>query len=434
VPKSKDPLRSHPRLRPVASTWVVGAAVVLILLVTAATAGLGGFLTLAATAALFTGLYVVVTGRRSWALIPGRRAGAIVLVASLVAFGGGAALADSPEIDSTVAESPAPTPRSPAPTVPAPTPEATAGAEFTEDAPLDPPTPVAAPEAAEVVLADASATQSTALALLATLPIKGKAAKTGYDRSGMFGTAWLDVDRNGCDTRNDILARDLTAIVKSGQCRVLTGNLVSPFTGTAISFLRGTATSAQVQIDHVVSLSNSWQTGAQQLTEAQRVSFANDPINLLAVDGSSNASKGAGDTATWLPPNKSFRCAYVARQVSVKATYGLWVTQAEHDAMARVLTTCPSEPAVTSSFTPAPVVVAPPAPVAPAPKPAPVAPAPAPAPVAPAPVPAPVAPPSSVYYANCAAVRAAGAAPLYAGQPGYETPRLDRDGDGVACE
>jgi outer membrane biosynthesis protein TonB len=397
--------------------------------VTAAAAGLGAFLALAALVALFTGLYVVVTGRRSWALIPGRRAGAIVLAASLVAFGGGIALADSPEIDSTVAESPAPTPSTS--TVPTPTPEATASAEFTEDAPIDPPTPVAAPEATEVVLADTSATQSTALALLATLPIKGKAAKTGYDRSGMFGTAWLDVDRNGCDTRNDILARDLTAIVKSGQCRVLTGNLVSPFTGTAISFLRGTATSAQVQIDHVVSLSNSWQTGAQQLTEAQRISFANDPINLLAVDGSSNASKGAGDTATWLPPNKSFRCAYVARQVSVKATYGLWVTQAEHDAMARVLATCPSEPAVTSSFTPAPVAVAPPAPVAPAPKPAP---APAPAPVAPAPAPAPVAPPSSVYYANCAAVRAAGAAPLYAGQPGYETPRLDRDGDGVACE
>lgn len=427
--KLDEPDQSQPRFRLATSTWVVGATVALILLVTAAAAGLGAFLALAALVALFTGLYVVVTGRRSWALIPGRRAGAIVLAASLVAFGGGIALADSPEIDSTVAESPAPTPSTS--TVPTPTPEATASAEFTEDAPIDPPTPVAAPEATEVVLADTSATQSTALALLATLPIKGKAAKTGYDRSGMFGTAWLDVDRNGCDTRNDILARDLTAIVKSGQCRVLTGNLVSPFTGTAISFLRGTATSAQVQIDHVVSLSNSWQTGAQQLTEAQRISFANDPINLLAVDGSSNASKGAGDTATWLPPNKSFRCAYVARQVSVKATYGLWVTQAEHDAMARVLATCPSEPAVTSSFTPAPVAVAPPAPVAPAPKPAP---APAPAPVAPAPAPAPVAPPSSVYYANCAAVRAAGAAPLYAGQPGYETPRLDRDGDGVACE
>ena len=110
--------------------------------------------------------------------------------------------------------------------------------------------------------------------------------------------------------------------------------------------------------------------------------------------------------------DKAFRCGYVARQVSVKATYGLWVTQAEHDAMTRILSSCTDEQALSSSFTPAPapVVVAPPAP-------------------APAPAPAPV----EVYYENCDAVRAAGATPIYAGDPGYST-KLDRDKDGVACE
>lgn len=157
--------------------------------------------------------------------------------------------------------------------------------------------------------------------------------------------------------------------------------------------------------------------------------------------------KGDGDAATWLPPNKGFRCEYVARQISVKATYSLWVTQAEHDAMARILADCAGQLAPTDQKAP---VVAEPAPAAPAPaavQPAPVAPAPAapapapapapvaPAPAAPAPVaPAPVAPaPAAAYYPNCAAARAAGAAPLYAGQAGYRSA-LDRDADGIACE
>lgn len=195
-----------------------------------------------------------------------------------------------------------------------------------------------------------AASAPTAATLLATIVIKGKAAKTGYDRTGRFGSAWKDVDDNGCDTRNDILARDLTTITLSGSCRVMTGNLVSPFTAASIDFVRGQDTSADVQIDHVVALSNAWQTGAQQLSQAERISLANDPLNLLAVDGRSNAQKGDGDTATWLPANKAFRCAYVARQVSVKATYGLWVTQPEHDAMARILSACKGEPALTSPF------------------------------------------------------------------------------------
>lgn len=186
----------------------------------------------------------------------------------------------------------------------------------------------------------------TALETLATLEVKGRAPKTGYDRD-QFGTRWLDVDRNGCDTRNDILARDLTEVQRSGVCRVTSGVLADPYTGSVVAFTRGQGTSERVQIDHVVALSNAWQTGAQQLSAERRAALANDPLNLLAVDGGANAQKSDGDAATWLPKNRAFRCAYVARQVSVKAAYGLWVTPSEHDAIARVLTDCPNEPAPT---------------------------------------------------------------------------------------
>lgn len=283
-------------------------------------------------------------------------------------------------------------------------------------------------------VADSSATSGlTALAVLDALEVKGRAAKTGYSRD-QFGQAWLDVDRNGCDTRNDTLARDLLTPTKSGPCTVLTGLLNDPYTATTIDFQRGQGTSELVQIDHVVSLGDAWQKGAQQLTADQRATFANDPLNLLAVSGAANAQKGDGDAATWLPKNKAFRCEYIARQVSVKATYGLWVTQAERDTMVRVLADCADQVAATSAYAPVTEAAPAPVPVTPAePAPAPVAPAqPAPAPVAPAP--APVAPaPTEVYYKNCDAVRAAGAAPIYQGQPGYAS-HLDRDKDGIGCD
>ncbi|MBM7506042.1 HNH endonuclease family protein [Agromyces aurantiacus] len=185
---------------------------------------------------------------------------------------------------------------------------------------------------------DAAAVDAT-LATLAQLPVKGRAPMTGYERDE-FGHGWIDVDRNGCDTRNDILARDLVDLDRPAGCRVLAGLLDDPYTGRSISFVRGEGTSQLVQIDHVVPLANAWVTGAQRLAEEERVAFANDPRNLLAVDGPTNAQKGAGDAATWLPPDRSFRCEYVARQVEVKASYGLWVTAPEREAMVRVLEGC----------------------------------------------------------------------------------------------
>lgn len=184
-----------------------------------------------------------------------------------------------------------------------------------------------------------SVTVGSALTMLEELEVKGRAPKTGYSR-GAFGPAWSDVDRNGCDTRNDILKRDLLNITfreKTRNCVVELGVLRDPFSGTTIEFVRGEKTSFLVQIDHVVSLSNAWQTGIFQSTAKVRTNFANDPLNLLAVKGSLNSQKGDGDAATWLPPNKSFRCSYVSRQVEVKKKYGLWVTRAEKEAIARIL-------------------------------------------------------------------------------------------------
>lgn len=176
------------------------------------------------------------------------------------------------------------------------------------------------------------------------IPIKGRAPTTGYSRS-QFGDRWTDdvsvpFGHNGCDTRNDVLRAQLVdVVIKPGTngCVVYSGVLNDPYTGTTVGFQRGPDTSDDVQIDHIVALSDAWQTGAQELDELARRDFANDPMNLQATLGWVNHEKGDSDAATWLPPNRAYRCAYVSRIVDVKSTYRLWVTQAEHDAIARVL-------------------------------------------------------------------------------------------------
>ena len=254
---------------------------------------------------------------------------------------------------------------------------------------------------------------SEALRILNTLPVKGRAPKTGYSRA-QFGDAWSDIDHNGCDTRNDILNRDLTAKQhkNSRGCVVISGILNDPYTGKVINFMRGKDTSEQVQIDHVVALSDAWQSGAQEISAQERLQLANDPENLLAVDGPANQQKSDSDAATWLPANASFRCSYVARQIRVKAKYHLWVKPAEKEAMINVLTPC------------AGAAEAPPAPK--------------PAPDAPAPVPQVDTPPAqnpapALAFQTCADARAAGYRNMHRGAPGY-SDHLDRDGDGIACE
>ena len=184
-----------------------------------------------------------------------------------------------------------------------------------------------------------------ATAVLETLAVKGRAPKTGYTRA-QFGPAWADVDRNGCDTRNDILKRDLTSITyraKTRNCVVESGTLVDRYSGETVNFVKGNISSMEVQIDHVVALSNAWQTGAFKLSADQRKALSNDPLNLFAVKGRLNSQKGDGDAATWLPPLKSFRCTYVAQQIAVKAKYSLWVTAPEKAAMVFILAKCPTQ-------------------------------------------------------------------------------------------
>ncbi|MBW3656603.1 MAG: DUF1524 domain-containing protein [Gemmatimonadetes bacterium] len=265
--------------------------------------------------------------------------------------------------------------------------------------------------------------ERTAMAVLATLPVKGRAPKTGYDRD-LFGQAWADVDRNGCDTRNDVLRRDLTGeTFRPGtrDCVVVSGQLADPYTATTITFTKADA--GAVQIDHVVSLSDAWQKGAQQWDPGKRLAFANDPLNLLAVDGPANASKSDGDAATWLPPNTAYRCAMVARQTAVKASYGLWVTAAEREAIAGVLSSCPTELTPISNTRPT-GALSPAAPATPN-------------------APPPSAPPKPKVdtqagvdpdYGTCKEAKANGAGPYVRGRDvEYEWYR-DGDSDGTVCE
>ena len=180
-----------------------------------------------------------------------------------------------------------------------------------------------------------------AMRTLERLPVKGRAPKTGYERA-QFGEGWRITE--GCDMRNRILARDMDSVEwLDDECVVSRGELHDPYTDSTIQFQRGPDTSTLVQIDHVVALSDAWQKGAQQLPYSERVEFANDPLNLLAVDGQANQEKSDSDAASWLPPNKQFRCQYVARQIAVKAKYSLWITRAEYEVMARILDSCPGQ-------------------------------------------------------------------------------------------
>jgi hypothetical protein len=186
----------------------------------------------------------------------------------------------------------------------------------------------------------------SAISVLNQLEVKGRAPKTGYSRAAF--THWSDLNRNGCDTRNEILKRDLTLVVfKEGtrDCKVVSGQLLDPFSGKVLTF---SSSKSAVDIDHLVSLSNAWQTGAAYFDKKTREAIANDPLNLLAVDAKLNRKKGDGDAATWLPPTRSYRCEYVARQVGVKAKYKLWVTEAEKTAITKVLEKCSDQKIPTS--------------------------------------------------------------------------------------
>ncbi|MFI8349756.1 HNH endonuclease family protein [Streptomyces sp. NPDC085596] len=189
--------------------------------------------------------------------------------------------------------------------------------------------------------AEETGARGAALTAADSLEVKGRAPKTGYSRE-RFGSAWADTDSNSCDTRDDILKRDLKEVKFSGgKCKVTFGVLEpDPYSGKTVTYRRGRSL---VDIDHVVALSDAWQKGAKYWDAGKRIALANDPLNLLAVDASTNRGKGDGDTASWVPPEKKYRCTYVAAQVAVKKKYDLWVTSAEKSAMKKILADCPTQ-------------------------------------------------------------------------------------------
>lgn len=174
--------------------------------------------------------------------------------------------------------------------------------------------------------------------MLAALALK-QLAGPGYNRTKDFGTAWVDVDGNGCDTRNDILARDLTDKTVANDCRVLAGSLLDRYTGGQIDFVRGPR-SADVPIDHIVPLHLAWQLGADLWPQGKRVAFANDPINLIATDRGSNSAKSDSGPDQWLPAASGYRCTYVIKFVRVARLYRVGITRAMKAAIASVLNSC----------------------------------------------------------------------------------------------
>src|SRR3954467_2407857 len=356
------PLRSWGKLMATGSTsrsqrvvtGVVAAVVLVFVAAGAATQGVAGVLIMAGLAAGLGGRGAAIAGGARWAFISTRRIGGIVAAAGLVALLVGTATATPTEPRAAATGVTAPETTEAAAPTPDESATETAEATLADLETAEKPVATDSLVGSTTGLMDDAATQAavegagrtTALAALAAVEVKGRAPRTGYDRDN-FGSGWVDTDRNGCDTRNDVLARDLSnETFKPGtrNCVVLTGTLADPYSGRSIAFQRGQGTSDDVQIDHVVALSDAWQKGAQGLSAAQRTAFANDPLNLLAVDGPLNMQKGDGDAATWLPPTRGYRCAYVARQVAVKVSYGLWMTQAEKNAIATVLASCPNEP------------------------------------------------------------------------------------------
>ena len=183
--------------------------------------------------------------------------------------------------------------------------------------------------------------EKLAINVLELLEVKGRAPKTGYSREEFYGS-WPTVE--GCNLRQRIIKREFGDTAKLDGCTVISGKYDEPYTGEHKVFNSKEEISKGVQIDHVVALSDAWQKGAQYFSKEVRYAIATDPLNLLAVDSSANQGKSDGDAATWLPPNKKFRCQYVARQVSVKYKYALWVTEAEKTAIHNILATCPNEP------------------------------------------------------------------------------------------
>jgi hypothetical protein len=188
---------------------------------------------------------------------------------------------------------------------------------------------------------------AAAAAALAALPVQEKTSLDGYERGCgdgegcVFGPAWADVDRNGCDQRNDVLHRDLAEIeVREGthECVVVAGVLDDPYTGVTVTFVKADA--AEVPIDHVVPLAAAWVQGAAGWTTDERTAFANDLGNLMATTREQNSAKGDSTADEWVPPDAAYACSYATVVITVKSRYVLSVSPAEAAALEDLLATC----------------------------------------------------------------------------------------------
>ncbi len=406
--------------RPGPASWFGYGGLALCALLGLISSGVSGLLTISGVYVLVVAVVDLVRGRVRWAHLRSREAGGIALTGAMALMFVGAATA-SPAPDGPTPASGGSGPTVTVTSTPSPPPSTGSASPTPTVTVTVTPTPTPTPSRTTTTPSPETAARGTALAAVADLAVKGRAPRTGYDRD-RFGQAWYDLDRNGCDTRNDVLRRDLEDFtLKAGTngCLVLKGTLHGPYTGKSIHFVRGTDTSSAVQIDHVVALSDAWQKGAQRWSGSRRQAFANDPLNLLAVDGPTNAAKGDGDAATWLPPRKGYRCAYAARIVAVKVTYDLWVTSAERDALVRILSACPDRRLPSS--TPIPLGGGKVVTVAPS---------------TPKPSPSPTRTTSSLdpRLRTCGDAIDAGYGPYYRGKhPEYDWYR-DADSDGIVCE
>lgn len=172
-----------------------------------------------------------------------------------------------------------------------------------------------------------------AMVKLGALPVKGRAPATGYARAEF--PHWTRA--GGCDTADAAISKAATGVITLDGCDVQHALINDRYGDQIVEYTKGVRS---VQVDHVVSLKNAWVTGAQKLTREQRRALANDQQNLIATSAKLNQQKGASDAASWLPPNKKYRCEYITRQITIKARYGLWVTPPEKVAMENVLKKC----------------------------------------------------------------------------------------------
>ena len=186
---------------------------------------------------------------------------------------------------------------------------------------------------------DPAFTLVEARAALVTMTVAGPPGQP-YSRDA-FGSGWASNARthgwdsqSGCNTRQAALMRDGQDVAVTANCKPETGTWLDPYSGVTLT------NPSSLDIDHVVPLAEAWRTGAWQWDKDRRVALANDPLEVIAVDGSQNKSKSDKGPEAWRPQNSAW-CGYSLRWVAVKDKYALGLSsEAERSALEEMLDTC----------------------------------------------------------------------------------------------